>query len=265
MNIILRELKANLKSLILWCIGGIILVYIGVMKYEAFADSNSNMGDVSESIPESIRIIFGFDKLNLTEIGGYYGIMFLYFVLMGTIHAVMLGAIIISKEERDQTADFLFVKPLTRKNIITSKLIAGTINIIVFNLTILFSSIIFVAKHNNGESLNGEIVNLMFALFILQLIFYSIGTGVSALTHSSRKATGISAAVLLGTYILSIAIDLYDKIDFLKYITPFKYFESKNIMFEGNIDFVYLVISLLVIVAATLVTYKGYERHDLHV
>ncbi len=265
MNIIIRELRGNLKSLIIWCIGGASLVYIGLMKYEAFAASNSSMSELSNSIPESIRIIFAFDKLDLTEVSGYYGLMFLYFVLMGTIHAVMLGATIISKEERDQTADFLFVKPITRGKIITSKLIAGVINIIIFNITILVSSIILVSKYTSEESLNGEILKLMLALFILQLIFFSIGAGISSLTHSTKRATSISTAVLLGAYILSIFIDLYDKIEFLKYITPFKYYESKNIMFDGNFDIVYLTISAAIIVVATIITYRGYQYHDLHV
>ena len=44
---------------------------------------------------------------------------------MATVHAAMLGADIISKEERDKTAEFLFVKPISRNKIIISKLLGS--------------------------------------------------------------------------------------------------------------------------------------------
>lgn len=265
MNIIFRELKANLKALIVWCIGGVALVYIGLIKYSAFSISNTSMSDLSDSIPQSIRVIFAFDSFDITKIDGYYGMLFLYFVLIGTIYAVMLGSTIISKEERDQTADFLFVKPRKRKEIITSKLIAGLINIIVLNLTILISSIVFVSKYTNGNSFTGDIIKLMLALFILQLIFFFIGTAISALTYNTKKATALSTAVLLGAYLLSIIIDLVDGIDFLKYIVPFKYYESKNIMMGGSFDIVFVSLSTIIVVVALVITYRGYQRHDFHV
>ena len=60
---------------------------------------------------------------------------------MATIHAAMLGATIIAKEERDKTSEFLFAKPVLRSTIITAKLLAAFVNIVVFNL-ITFISLI---------------------------------------------------------------------------------------------------------------------------
>ena len=40
---------------------------------------------------------------------------FFILLLMATIHAAMLGATIIAKEERDKTSEFLFVKASIKK------------------------------------------------------------------------------------------------------------------------------------------------------
>lgn len=262
MNIIKRELKANFIALIVWCVAGFGIVYAGMLKYESFSAVNTSMGQLSEMIPKPIRIIFAFETFDLTTVAGYYGMMFLYFLLIGAIHAVMLGAVIISKEERDKTADFIFVKPLNRSQIISNKLIAGVINLIVLNLIIMLTSIYIVGKFQGDYSLNNEIYRLMFALFLLQLLFFFLGTAISAITHETKKALGIATGVMLGTYLLSIIIDLYDKIEFLKYVTPFKYFESKQLMFGGTFQPVFVILTLIIYGGSLYLTYRGYKRHD---
>ncbi len=62
---------------------------------------------------------------------------------------------------------------------------------------------------------------MMGTLFILQCVFFSIGLALSALTKSSKKASSMATGILLAMYILSIAKDFSDKLDFIKYITPF--------------------------------------------
>lgn len=265
MNIIKRELKANLLALLVWCGAGFGIVYAGMLKFESFSAVNTSMGHLSEMIPKPIRIIFAFDSFDITTVAGYYGMMFLYFLLIGGIHAVMLGAVIISKEERDRTADFIFVKPLNRAQIITNKLLAGVINLLVLNLVILVTSIYITSKFQGDYSLNTEIYRLMFALFLLQVMFFLIGTAISALTHETKKALGIATGVMLGTYLLSIVIDLYDKIAFLKYVTPFKYFESKQLMFGGSFQPVFIVLTLLIYAVSLYLTYRGYKRHDFKI
>lgn len=265
MNIVLRELRAHLKSIIIWCVSMVLLIYTGMIKYSGIEQSGDAINDMLAGLPDALLTAFGMNQFDLTQIGGYYGIFFLYFVLIGTIHAVMLGATIISKEERDHTADFLFVKPVKRNKIITAKMIAGLINIIILNITTLISSIIFVNIYNKGESITGDIFMLMLALLILQLLFYSIGAFTSTVTNNTRSATSISTGILLGTFILSIAIDMYDKLDFLKFITPFKYFEAKDIMFGGKINGIFVILSFTIIIVATIYTYKGYQRRDLKV
>ncbi|MDF2521784.1 MAG: transporter [Clostridia bacterium] len=265
MNIVLRELRANLKSIIIWSLCMIFLIYVGMVKYSGFAAAGEGVNELMAQMPEVLKNMLGMNEMDLTSVSGFYAIFYLYFMLIAGVHAVMLGAVIISKEERDKTADFLFVKPILRSRAVTAKLAAAFINIVVLNLVTLVSSIIFVGMFNEGEPINDQIVRLMLALFILQIIFLTLGASIAAIARNTKKAASVATTVLLTAFILSIAIDLNDKIDYLTFLTPFKYFNAGKVMREGSYEPVYLLLSAAIAAACTAVTYVVYKRRDLHV
>ncbi len=265
MNIILRELRANLKSIIIWSLSMIFLIYAGMVKYSGFESAGQSVNELIGQMPDALKSIFGMNGLDLTSISGFYGMLYLYFMLMAGVHAVMLGAVIISKEERDKTADFLFVKPILRVRVITAKFIAALINIIVLNFVTLVSSILFVKMYNKGVPINDQIARLIFSLLIIQIIFLTIGAVVAAIARDTKKATSISTTLLLSAFILSVAIDINNKIDYLSFLTPFKYFEAAQVMREGSFDLVYLLLSVVIIVCCTAGTYIIYNKRDLNI
>lgn len=264
MNIFLREMKASRKSLILWCVGLLVLVAGGMAKYGGFSESGDLVTEMMENLPEAMKAMWGLAYFNLTEIKGYYSVLFLYFILMATIHASMLGATIISKEERDKTADFLLTKPTTRNKIITFKLLAGIANIFIFNIATLVFSVIFVGIYSKGEPITKEIVILMLAMFILQLLFLAVGTALGALSRKTKIATSGATAILLSTFILSMYIDMNDKVEKLKYITPFKYFEAKHLIFGDGFNIGFVILSFVLIAVFLGLTYKFFAKKDVN-
>lgn len=264
MNVFIREIKANRKSLIIWCIGIIFLIASGMMKYEGWLTSGQSINEMLMQLPQSLKAFMGVGTFDLTKATGYYGMLFLYLAMMATIHASMIGANIIAKEERDKTAEFLFLKPLSRDKIITAKLSAAIVNILILNLITFISSILFIQKYSKGEAVFNEIARLMVGMFFLQLIFLFIGTAIAAVKKHSGMASSITTGILLLTFILSIAIDMNSKLDNLKYLTPFKYFDAKNLMQAGGFNLLYVVMSFAIITVLIWVTYEFYQSRDLN-
>ncbi|MCM2535664.1 ABC transporter permease [Neobacillus pocheonensis] len=266
MNIYVKELKSHRKSLIYWSVGIFLMVASGMAKYAAYSSSGQSINDLVADLPNSMKVVMGFNTMDLSKISGYYGMFYIYLLLMATIHAAMLGATIIAKEERDKTSEFLFVKPVSRNTIITAKLLAAFTNIVVFNLVSYVSLIILIGKYNkNGEAVNGDIAITMLGMFILQVLFMVIGSALASVKRKPKTAASLAAGILLITYILSIAIDLNEHIEGLKYFTPFKYFEAKNIMYGGGVDTVFVVLSIVLITVLSIVTYVFYKKRDLNV
>jgi ABC-2 type transport system permease protein len=122
-----------------------------------------------------------------------------------------------------------------------------------------------VGKYSKGEAVSSQILILMGGMFILQLIFMFIGAAIASACKNPKTATSVSTAVLLITYLLSMAIDLSGKIDYFKYLTPFKYFEAKNLMFGGGFQLNFVIISLVLILAMIKITYVFYDKRDLSI
>ena len=264
MNIFIRELKAHRKSLIIWSISILFMIVSAMGKFSAYVEAGQSINELFANIPKTIKAVLGMGNFDLTKASGFYGMFYLYILLMATIHASMLGANIISKEERDKTTEFLMVKPVSRTKIITAKLLAALFNIIVFNIVTLVLSITIVGKYANGEQIAQKIFILMIGMFILQLVFLSIGTGIAAVSRNPKTAPSIATAVLLVSFVLSSAISMNSKLEGFRYITPFKYFEAEMLLNAG-IQPVYVILSFFINVAMVWVTYAFYKKRDLNV
>jgi ABC-2 type transport system permease protein len=265
MNIFLKEMKSHRKSLVFWSIGVFLMVASGMVKYESLSSSGQPMNEMLAGMPKSMLALLGIGDFDISTATGYYGLLFIYLLLMATIHAAMLGATIIAKEERDKTSEFLFVKPVSRNRVITSKLLAAFVNILILNLVTFVTSLGLVGKYSNGEVVTKDIAITMAGMFILQLLFMVIGSSLAAGRKKSKSAASLATGVLLLTYVISVAIDLNENIEGLKYLTPFKYFEAKNVMFGGGFEFIFVLLSGVLIAALTLVTFLFYKKRDLNV
>ncbi len=129
MNIFLRELKANFKSLLIW--GGIVILFVsvGFSKFSAF-EGNPEMLAMLEGMPPALLAAFNLKAFNLTTVTGFQGMMFTYFSLLLSIAAVMWGTDIITKEERDKTVEFALTLPVARSRVVTAKTLAAMVNCI---------------------------------------------------------------------------------------------------------------------------------------
>jgi ABC-2 type transport system permease protein len=184
-------------------------------------------------------------------------------MLLAAIHAIMFGAVVVSKEERDHCADFIYTRPLRRFQVIMPKLVAGIINILIFNAVTFCASAFFIAQHNHGDGLIDKVSLTMLALFILQLFFLSLGALFGAILKTTKKATALASALVMGFFLLSVAVDLNPDLEFLKILTPFKYFEGAALMINDQISFSSVIILVIVSLTFFALTFLAFNRRDL--
>ena len=265
MNIFTREMKSHRKSLIIWCVGMVLMVFTQLNKYDATSSNGQSLNNLMSAMPKSLQAILGSLSFDLSKLSGYYGLIFIYLALIATIHASMLGADIISMEERDKTSEFLFVKPVSRSKIITAKLSAAFLNVFILNIVTLISSIAIAGIYSKGEPMTWVIVNLMMGMFVLQLIFMVLGTGIAAVSKNPKSASSLTMGILLTTYVLYSVIGLNSNLEVLKYLTPFKYFDAKNLNSSIGFEPIFVILSGLIIAVLLSATYVFYRRRDLNV
>lgn len=266
MNVYLRELRASRRSLILWCAGMFLFILASMGKYAAGVASGQSFDAIIGEMPPALQALFGTSDLTFSKASGFYGMIYLYLLLLAAIHASMLGAVIISKEERDRTSEFLFVKPVTRTGVITSKLLAALTCAVVLNLVTWASSVWLVGYYGKGEDAGAGIARLMAGMFFVQLVFLSVGAAAAATLKRPKGAAGIAAGIMLAAFFLDVAIDINGKIDWLKFLSPFEYFNAKLIIGHGEgLSAGYIALCAALTAALTAAAYVFFRKRDLRV
>lgn len=264
MNIFLRELRASVKSLLIW--GGIIALftYVGFAKFSAY-EGNPELLAILDSMPPMVLAAFNFEAFNLTTVTGFFGVMFTYFALILSIAAAMWGSDSISKEERDKTVEFALTLPVTRVRLVTAKTLAAVVDCIAL-LLITWGFVLLNASAYQTDSKFYEFVSLsMVALLIMQMVFLSIGVLLGSALKQYKRASSIAVSVLLGTYFISVFYGLSANLDFLKYFSPFTYFNPGVLLNETKIDPLFVGLSIGIIIIAFAGAYLSYSKRDLYV
>ncbi len=264
MNIFFRELKANLKSLLIW--GGIVVLFIflGMTKFSAY-EGNPELLAILDNLPPALLNAFQFNAFNLTTITGFFGVMFTYFAIILSVAAVMWGSDIITKEERDKTVEFSLTLPIPRGKLVTAKILAAMVNSIALLLIAWVALLINVGKYQPDAAFY-EFLNLgIVALFFMQTIFLAVGIFLGCAMKQHKRASSIAVSILLGTYFISIVAGLKEDWEFLKYVSPFKYFEPAALLRESSIDMTYVGLSIGIIAVLIAGAYVTYSRRDLYI
>jgi len=264
MNIFLRELKANLKSLLVW--GGIVILFvsIGIAKFSAY-EGNPEMLAILDQMPPGLLAAFNFDAFNLTTITGFFGVMFTYFALLLSISAAMWGSDIISKEERDRTVEFTLALPVPRSRLVTAKTLAAAVNCIGLLIITWGVFLANVAKYHPDSQFYAFMSLCMLALFILQMIFLAVGVFLGCAMKHYRRVNSVAVSLLLGTYFLSIVSGLNKDLGFLRYSSPFTYFDPAALLHESKIDVTFVWLSAGIIVVCMVGAYVSYSKRDLYI
>ena len=262
MNLFWRELKAHRKSLFFWIVGIAAIVGGGMGEYSAMSGSGGAMNELFADMPRALRAVMGVGELDLATVSGYYGMLFLYLLLMAAVHASMLGANIVSKEERDKTSEFLLVKPISRSGMLASKLLAAVVILLIFNAAMFICSYAFVRYQVGGAEATGDIALLLLGMLLVQFVFMGVGAAIAGATTRPKRAVSLSTGIMLLTFLLSIAIDISGRIDYLRYLTPFKYADAARLMGEG-LDIGVAAIALVIIAVSFAIAFAGFKRRDL--
>lgn len=264
MRIFLREVRANLKSLLIWSVVMTLLIVIAVAKFAGFAD-NPEMLQVLDAMPKAVLDAMDMQAFNLTTLNGFYGLMFLYFALMGAVAAAMWGSTLISKEERDRTVEFSLVLPVSRSQVITAKALAALAHCAAFVLITWGVSLVAVRSYQPDQAFYDFLRLQMLAMFLIELIFLAVGLLLGCAMKHYKRSGSAAVSIILGAYMLSVLSGMDERLDFLKWLTPFKYYDAGDLYRSGTLEGGYLLLSGLIVLVCVAAAYWAYNRRDLYI
>jgi ABC-2 type transport system permease protein len=231
--------------------------------FPAFSSDAAEFKKILEGYPEALRKAIGLSIDSLTSFLGFYSFTFLYIMLCGAMQAMNLGTSIISKEVREKTADFLLTKPVTRTKIMTSKLLAALASLVITNIVYLIAVNIMSSIVNTEEYSTKIFFMLSITLFFLQLIFLALGIIISVVMPKIKSVLPISLSTVFGLFFIG-AIGATSGDEALRYISPFKYFDTAYIIKNSSYEASFIITGIVFIILAISASYLIYSKKDVH-
>ena len=260
MTIVRHELRQNKISFLIWTASIGFLLAVCVFLYPEMKEEMDSVGDIFSSMG-SFTAAFGMDRLNFGTLMGYYAIECGNVLgLGGAFYAALCAVGMLSKEEKDRTAEFLLTHPVRRVRIITEKLIAILIQITAMNLIIYAISVGSMTAV--GEDIPWTEINLLhLAYYILQIELACICFGISAFMRKGSTGIGLGVAAIM--YFLNLIANISETAEFLKYITPFGYCDGADIVANGSLDGTLIAIGIGIAVIGVTAAYIKYTGKDI--
>ena len=261
MTIVKHELRQGRTAFLLWtgAIGFLLAVCIFL-----FPEMKGEMDSVSSlfSSMGAFTAAFGMDRLNFGSLVGYYAIECGNVLgLGGAFYASLCAVGILSKEEKDRTAEFLLTHPVSRGRVVSEKLLSVLIRIAALNGVVWLLSVGSIAAI--GEAVPWKELNLLhLAYFLLQVELAGICFGISAFVRRGSLGIGLGIAAIM--YFLNLIANITDIASFLRYITPFGYCNGADIVTKGRMDAAMVIIGLAIGAAGIIAAYLKYTKKDIH-
>lgn len=260
MILVKHEMRQSRNTLLVWTavIGFLLAVCIFL-----FPEMKSEMEEVSDifSSMGSFSQAFGMDQVSFGSLLGFYSVECGNILgLGGALFASLCAISMLSKEEKDHTGEFLLTHPVSRCQIVTEKLLAVFLQILLMNLAVFLLALVSLAWI--GEEIPWkELLLLHLAYFLLQLEIGGICFGLSAFLRRGSLGTGLGLSIIL--YFFNIIANISDTAEFLNYITPFSYAEGSEIVTSGSLEINLVLLGMTYGILGMLLAYWKYRRKDI--
>ena len=260
MPVFKHELRQGRSALIIWTAAISFMLGVCIVIYP---EMSTQMGDISAMFADmgSFSQAFGMDRINFGEFLGFFGVECGNVMgLGGAFFAALLGISALAKEEKEHTAEFLLTHPVSRTRVITEKLCAVIAQIVILNLAVIAVTALSVLII--GEEADIKIFALLFlSFFLMQLEVAAVTFGISAFLRRGSLGIGLGLAAVF--YFMNIVANLIDETKFLKYITPFGYTESADIIADGALNGGYLAVGMALAAIGVILAFWKYGRKDI--
>ena len=259
-TIFVKELKMNLKQLIIWSVSVGLMGLFCILLYQSMegemkdmADMFSNMGAFSDA--------FGMSTLSIASLKGYFA------TEVGTVHSLgggMFAAIvaigIIAKEEDRHSGEFLLSLPVSRTKVVVAKGLCVIIMLCAF--TVICALFYMTGFAVLGEEIPyGELLRFMASQLLMNLEIGSICFLISAL--SSRINMGLGLAVALILYVFDLIGRVVPDLKDYLFMGPYSFANASEIFAGESVLYSGIGVACAVIVIFVLIAIISYNKKDM--
>ena len=203
--------------------------------------------------------------MDITSINTAYGWLksegFMFVLLIIGFYSSILGSNIVLKEESEKTIEYLGSLPIKRKSIMTNKIIVGITYII--GITLILGIFNYIALLISGDFNQKEYLLLSITPILIGLPLFGLNLFISMFLHKTKKTIGISLGLVFVFYLLNVLSELSSKVEFLKYFSVYTLADIRNIVTNGSLNPVIVILSLTITIVFIGLSYIRYDKKEL--
>ncbi|MHC5228786.1 ABC transporter permease subunit [Enterococcus sp. LJL99] len=267
------ESKALSKSLLIWSVLFALIIFGFSAVYPQMHNSamkellDTKLGGFSPALLKTFNLSVSGESSFMVATG-FFAYYFQYLFLAAAIYAMMIGSQALIKEETDGTIEYLYAQPITRKEIVTGKLFASIIILVVFWLITALSSLGATLAFKQAADSSKEIIQNIVKIFsqeaLIIFFFLALGFLLSTLLKSSKQSMSLSLGIVFAFYLIGIFSDLNDSFSWAKNFSPIHMGIPSKLISE-NLSVIQIMCLILCSVVFLVGTYVMYQRKDLKI
>lgn len=265
-NLFQMELKWNAVSLLIWSFVITLMISITMSVYPIFMANQSKIMAMLTIIPKGALQFKGISNFNdlLSPLGYYAANNVIYLMVLGSIYSVVLSSNIVLKEEYDKTAEFLLSWPVTREEVLMSKLAVSVLYILLLNLISSLAGYIWLQFVKTAPFSTGSFLVLSAYTFLLNLFFCAAGFFISIHIKRAKPITTFCIALVLIFYFIDTLSKITADISWLGYFSPFMYARVDAVSPDYGLDLINVLFFAGFILLFGFLSWVKYRKKDIY-
>lgn len=251
-RITLRELKDRKWSLFIYCLGSFLLLWTYAATFTSSQNSTQQLQELIKSYPKGLLDALGLNNLNINTIEIYLNAK--HFSLLWPLLAITLAlsraANHIAGEVQTGTMGLLLALPVKRTQIFIAKYAAGLVSILLFTTISIFGIIPLAALYNVPTHIH-VLASAWLLISLFMMSIYALGMALSSGAREKGTVYAIVGGSLVVLYVANILSLIVTNLHWLRYISPFYYFNTGQVLLDGTIALSSIVVFSTTILAST--------------
>ena len=260
----IKELERGKRSFITWTLIIVATTVFIMAFFPSMQDMREQMEAMIEGFPEGMIKAFGMDPELFTSILGYYSTYYgMHIMMLLGSYAITLSGNILSKEEREGTADFLLTRPITRGQVVTSKLAAILTKLILLNVVQIVSAGVMMSIVSDTPIKWDVFTTISLYGVALSLFFLGAGLALSLVVKKGKSLTGPLIGLVIGGFVVKALASISESTEWLGWISPFKYADFDLSTGNYSLNPFYMLVLIGGAIVFCALAYMIYRKKDI--
>ena len=267
LTIIIRTLRDRKTSLIVFTLAAILMMWLYIAMYPAILEQSEALTEAYANLSESMLKLFGDNgTLSFDTIEKFLALEYFNFLwpIMSIFLLVAIAGTGIAGDIENGTAQILLSSPVSRVQIFMARYFAGMIALLLFTIFSIFTVVPLATLHGVDY-----VFENYFSIAILSFLFgwavFSLAMLFSAIFSEKSKVYMFTGGIIILMYVLNIASVLQEKLENLKYLSFFYYYNYNDALIRNTLDFSGIIVFIVVAVVFSIAGAMWFKKRDISV